>query len=536
MLRSIRWRLVLSYMVLVLLTLAVVGAIVLQLVEDYVAGQEREYLTANAEAVALQAGSLMWPRMQHRELQDLAQTSAFLGNARVRIADARHRTLADSESDADQAGVVWIVPTHGWWAETARQIPLSQVITVPLGGEWPLPLPFDEAFRALEGLPPEMGMVVAHTWDDVWGTRFSFQVVDEPAQLAGVQDSEVKTLRSEQMSTVPIGAVDDPLGFVEISRGPDYGTEVIRAIRQAFLFAAGGALLVAVLVGLLVSRRLVAPLRELTGVADRMSSIDLSTRAPVRGRDEIGQLAGQFNRMAERLEASFAELAAERDTLRRFIADASHELRTPITALKSFNELLQGAAADDVTARAEFLAESQVQLDRLEWVTRNLLDLSRLDAGLAVLDMAGHNVGDLLESAAAAFWPRAPEKEILYSVSLPEPFLEIQCDRTRIELALCNLLDNAFKFTPAGGQIEVGAKRLDGSIQLWVRDTGPGIDAEDGPHIFDRFYRGRNLPGEGSGLGLAIVQSVVQAHDGRVWVESGPGVGSLFVMELPAAT
>jgi signal transduction histidine kinase len=535
MLRSIRWRLVLSYMLLVLLTLGVVGAIVLQLVEDYVVGQEQEYLTANAEAVALQAGSLMWPMMHHRELQELAQTSAFLGNARVRIVDARYRTLADSESHAEGAGVLWIVPMHEWQVGAAQQVPVPQLMNLPPGAEWPLPLPFDEAFRALEGLPPEMRLVVARTWNDVWGTRFSFQVIDEPTQLAGVQASGVRTPRSERVSTVPIGALDDPLGFVEISQGPDYRTEVVRTIQQAFLFAAGGALLVAVMVGLLVSRRLVAPLRELTGVADRMSGGDLSTRAPVRGRDEIGQLAGQFNRMAERLEASFAELAAERDTLRRFVADASHELRTPITALKSFNELMQGAAADDVAARAEFLAESQAQLDRLEWMTRHLLDLSRLDAGLVALDLAVHSVGDLVESAASAFWPRAREKRIAYAIALPEPSLEIRCDRTRIELALCNLLDNAFKFTPAGGQVELGADRVDANIRLWVRDNGPGIDPEDRPYIFGRFYRGRNQPGEGSGLGLAIVQSVVQAHGGRVCVEGGSGTGSLFVMELPVA-
>jgi len=253
---------------------------------------------------------------------------------------------------------------------------------------------------------------------------------------------------------VLIGEKDDPLGYVEISSGPDFGAEAVRTTRDAFLLAAGGAMLMAVVVGLLVGRGLSAPLRQLTAVAGQMSSSDLSTRAPVRGKDEIGQLAGQFNLMAERLEASFAALAAERDVLRRFIADASHELRTPITALKNFNDLLQGAAADDPAARAEFLAESQVQLHRLEWITRNLLDLSRLDAGLVALDLANHDVGELIESAASAFKPLAQEKGVAFSVRSPMSSLELRCDRARIELALSNLLDNAFKFTPAGGQVE----------------------------------------------------------------------------------
>jgi signal transduction histidine kinase len=290
-------------------------------------------------------------------------------------------------------------------------------------------------------------------------------------------------------------------------------------------------MLLAVVVGLIVSHGLSAPLRDLAATASRMGE-DLSTRAPVRGQDEIGQLARQLNQMAERLEASFSALAADRDALRRFIADASHELRTPITALKNFNELLQGTAGDDPAAHVEFLAESAVQLDRLEWITHNLLDLSRLDAGLAALDIERHAVAELVESAVGAFKPLAAENEIELSVHLPPSPLFLCCDRARIELALSNLLDNALKFTSRGGSVEIGAEAAGESVRFWVRDDGPGIEPVDQPHIFERFYRGRGSHADGSGLGLAIVQSVVQAHSGRVWVESSPGTGSRFVMEL----
>jgi two-component system phosphate regulon sensor histidine kinase PhoR len=230
-------------------------------------------------------------------------------------------------------------------------------------------------------------------------------------------------------------------------------------------------------------------------------------------------------------------LAAERDSLRRFIADASHGLRTPITALRNFNELLQGAAADDPVARAEFLAESQIQLDRLEWLTHNLLDLSRLDAGLVTLDVGEHDADELIGAAAAAFRTMAQEKGISLSVeTAPRPF-QIPCDRRRIELLLSNLLDNALKFTPAGGQVEIGARRAEteeGLGQLWVWNTGPGIPLEEQDRIFERFYRGEGDHIEGSGLGLAIVRSIAQAHAGRAFVEStSDGDGSRFVIELP---
>ena len=379
--------------------------------------------------------------------------------------------------------------------------------------------------------------------DGVWGNRFTFEGVLEGKRFStgpNHPDPEAsretpdraETPRSEQVITAPIGEADGLLGHVELSSGPNFGTEALATTRRAFLFAAGGATLLAIIVGLLVSKGLTAPLRDLSATASRMSD-DLSTRAPVHGKDEIGQLARQLNQMAERLEVSFSALTADRDALRRFIADASHELRTPITALKNFSELLQGVAADDPDAHDEFLAESAVQIDRLEWITNNLLDLSRLDTGLVALDMDRHDVAQLIEAAGAVFKGLAGEKEIAFSTSPPAPPVSVHCDRARVELALSNLIGNALKFTPRGGRVEVGAEEVGDYVQLWVQDNGPGIDPVDQPKIFERFYRGKGSRAEGSGLGLAIVQSVVQAHGGRVRMESELQEGSRFVIELP---
>jgi len=532
--RSIRWRLVLSYVLLTLLTVSLVGVLALSLVKRYVGQREVEHLTVSAEAVARQAMPLMRPVVRQRELQELAQTSALLGNARVRILDSHRRVLADSGPDTQGEPLVGVLLLHGEWPIEVSRVPSRRfIMALPPGTRLTSPFDREGYLQALEQLPPDATLTIVRWQDGAWGRGFEFDVIREPEQFQELAAARQEIPRSDRVIIVPIGGEDDPLGWVEISDAPDLSTEALTTTQQAFLFAAGGAMLLAVVVGLLVSRGLAAPVRQLTEVAGQMSGGDLSIRAPLRGRDEIGQLARQFNQMAERLEASFAELAAERDALRRFIADASHELRTPITALKSFNDLLQGAAADDPAARAEFLAESQVQLDRLEWITRNLLDLSRLDAGLVALDLADHDVGELIEAAASAFKALAQEKGIALSIRPPTPSLELFCDRAWIELALSNLLDNALKFTPAGGQVEIGAERRGETVRLWVRDSGPGIDPADQPHIFERFYRGRSSRAEGSGLGLAIVQSVARAHSGQVSVEREPDAGSLFVIELP---
>jgi signal transduction histidine kinase len=534
--QSIRGPLVLSYMLLALLAVGLVGALGLFLIRWEVTEQEDERLTANAEAVAREAAPLVWPVVQSGRLSELARTSSFLGDVRVRILDSRHRVLADSRPHAEGEDFVWILPSleAGFSHWQGSMWPL--MVVQPTGDKVVIPSLASGAPEGLEWFPPDTSYTLVRRYDDAWGSRFMFGVVqpmEEGSSALGGSGIEADALRSGQVTTVPIGDGSRLLGFVELSDARDRGSQALETSRRAFLLAAVGAMIMAVAVGLVVGGGLSAPLRELAHVAGRMSDSDLSVRAPVRGKDEIAQLAGQFNQMAERLDASFAELASERDALRRFIADASHGLRTPITALRSFNELMQGTAAGDAAARAEFLEESRVQLDRLEWITRNLLDLSRLDAGLVTLQTSEQDVGELIDSAIAPFGALAQDRGVSLSACRPQRSFELECDRPRIELALANLVHNAIKFTPEGGRVEVGAVEQEMVARLWVRDTGVGIDPQDQPYIFDRFYRGRARRTEGSGLGLAIARSVVEAHGGRITVSSRRDAGSHFTIEIP---
>lgn len=533
MLRSVRWRLVASYVFLTVLTVSLVGVLSLSLVKSYVDQQEIASLRANAEAIARQAEPLLWPSQRMSALQDLAQTAAFLGNDQVRILDADERVVADSLADRSADAFVWLTPPLGWsLANQALQdlLPSWPQLSLLLRSGVQLGDPL------LADLPAEMPVTLVRREEELWGTRLTFESTtvgslprpQESADAAASAGDDTAVRRV----TVPVGDNLQPSGYIQMTRSSQTARDALATTRRALILAGVGAALLAVVLGLAVSRTLTAPLKGLAAATGRMSQGDLSARAPVAGGVELEQLGRQFNEMAGRLESSFADLAAERDALRRFIADASHELRTPITALKNFNELLQGQASGDAEVRSEFLAESQTQIERLEWITSHLLGLSRIDAGLVSLDITECSAGDLVESAAAAFEIRAREAEVALEIVAPNPAFSLSCDRMRMEMALSNLLDNALKFASQGGRVSIGSDREGSVARFWVQDNGPGVALTAQPYIFERFYHGS---AGGTGLGLAIVRSIAQAHGGRAYLaETGPS-GSRFVIETPLA-
>jgi signal transduction histidine kinase len=335
-------------------------------------------------------------------------------------------------------------------------------------------------------------------------------------------------------------AADWGLG-VTLSNPYTSRASTLAAINGLLLLMAAAAFLVAVLVAAFLAHRFTVPITRLTDASRRVAEGDLSARVATdelsSGTLELRALSTQFNQMADRLEESVGIIRRDRDLSRDFLADVSHELRTPIAAMRTFVELLQGPAGLDPAARAEFLGSSATQLDRLDWLAQNLLELSKLDSGLVLLELRPDDVRGTIESAVEQQLASAERKGIALTVSVPDRPLRIRHDSPRIGQVVTNLVGNALKFTGRGGEVRVTAQaEQGGGARIEVVDTGVGIPAAEMPLIFDRFYRGTELNearSTGSGLGLSIVKSIVDLHHGKIVVESRVGHGAKFVVTLP---
>ncbi|MEO8084378.1 MAG: HAMP domain-containing sensor histidine kinase [Ardenticatenales bacterium] len=575
--RSIRTRLVASYMLVGLVSVAVAGALAQSLVARVIDVRHAEALRQTAMTIADQARPLVSPA-RVPDLEGLIQTSSYLADAQVTILDPSKNVLADSGPRANVQRFMFIagqsaglasVPVSGTLFTRRLQGPLGERIALASapddesaahGAAQPGAVP-PIALRIVVDHAVDVGANGARPADAASDADVYFMATDDTTADGGVTSAGAATaagaVRTNSVLHAPAGAVlprpavaliqvpigdpARPAGYVQLREASDARSSALDTTRHSFTLAAIVAALVAGAFGVVVAGGMHAPLAELTSVTARMSAGDLQARARVRGRDEIAQLGGQFNAMADALAESFAALEAERDALRAFIADASHELRTPITALSNFNELLSGAASEDEIARAEFVAESRRQIERLRWLTTHLLDLSRLDAGLVALHLAPVAVRDLLADVAAAFRPAAAERRVTIHVALGEDDERtVSVDRERLTMALSNLVDNAVKYTPSGGRITLGADDVTGeagpAVALWVEDSGVGLDPADAPHIWDRFFRGQRGTDavEGTGLGLSIVQSIARAHGGRVAARPGDGGGTRFTITLIA--
>ncbi len=293
------------------------------------------------------------------------------------------------------------------------------------------------------------------------------------------------------------------------------------------LLAAG---VVAVIVSLLLSRGIIAPVRVLTNASQRIAEGNYTERVKEPGQDELGMLAHSFNRMAEKLEQA--------ESLRRqLIGDVSHELRTPLTAIQgSMEGLIDGV----LPATPETFTQIHTEAGRLSRLVDDLQELSRVEAGAYSLDLRPFDPASLIHTAVKRLSELARKQGLALKVDLPAGLPMAQGDESRMAQVLTNLVGNALQYTPQGGEVVISALQKGNEIEFSVKDNGIGIPAEHLPHLFTRFYRvdksRSRASGGGSGIGLTIARHLVEAHGGRIRAESeGEGQGSTFSFTLKAA-
>ena len=371
-----------------------------------------------------------------------------------------------------------------------------------------------------------------HGRDD--STQIAFTLVDVGSRIVvSPNASQRGTLADPQQlsQAVPVLVNGATVGTVYLSGTPGRSTAAESYLAGTDL-ALGAAALIAVLValalGALLARLVTRPVRDLTNAARQIASGELGQQVPVRSRDELGLLASQFNAMS-------ADLARATELRQRMTADIAHDLRTPLTVIAGYLEALRDEGLRPTPARfTAMYDETQVLLRLVE----DLHTLSLADAGELVLRRQRVDPAQLLARVAQTYGDVAARAGVELHVEVASGLPLLDVDAEQLTRALGNLVSNALRYTPPGGQVTLRAERAPGGVALVVADTGIGIAAEHLPNLFERFYRAdasRHQVAGGSGLGLAIVRSIIEAHGGEVAVRSTVGKGTTFTGTLPAA-
>lgn len=512
---SIRWRLTLSYAAIALLAAFSLGLVLRTVLRSYYDGQEERYLRSRALEISSIASQLLDADLSPQMIQDLSQSWSLVLQARVRVLDTEGHQVADSGVPETQK-VLFI----------ASEKPFR----IPVGESESAPAKTNRFFQVqvLKG-EPEIGFdeqkdVIVVSRGEV-GVAMSSDV-----SMSGLIETDAGTpaRHSEQIvKQSMVGQNGNLLGTVILSDGPAYGDEILHNVMNGWIVAGIAAVLLAALAGWLVSTQIATPLTELTTITARMSQGDLSARADVRSRDEIGTLGRSFNEMAGRVEETVG-------TLRSFVADAAHELHTPLTALQANLELAR--EEKNASVRTRYLIRAQEQGQRLEGLVQSLLALSRLEAAESKSAFEPVDLTRLVGEVGEVFASRAEQANRSFIMELPEEVVQVQGNETQLKQVITNLLENALKFTPVGGWITLVLENAGDQVRLTVSDSGIGIPAEDLPHLFERFHRGRNASEyPGNGLGLAIVKAIVDAHRGSLAVRSEAMQGTSISVSLSIA-
>ena len=515
MIRSLRSKLILSHLAVIFVAMTVASFLLLSLVRGYFLAAMEQSLVAQAHLIvqALIPGATA--ALQPQELPSAYNTvqQQQASNLSVQVGSNA------PPSDLERAPLSYL---------NEASVELSAAL--------------ETRIRVLD----EQGVVLVDSAGSDEGRDLSEEAT-VVAALRGEQQTHQRTTDGEDWLFVsaPVLADGRVAGVVYLGQPLRDVAAVLSDLRWRLLLAAAVALPLSALVGLALARTIAQPVRALTAAAGRLADGDFDYPLRPTGQDELGQLSRTFIAMRDRLQAVERMRA-------QFVTDVSHELRTPLTAVKGSVETLRDGAVDDPAVRERFLASIESETDRLIRLVNDLLILSRADAQALTLRRRPVDLRAVVRSTAEKLTPRMVVNGVHLAVELPGTPLTTSADPDRVEQVLVNLLDNALKHTPAGGKVTVegyGLKVEGGGIEpltpdlcpppptllpdgewviLSVADTGEGIPAADLPHVFERFYRAdrsRSRERGGSGLGLSIAKALVEAHGGRIWLESTSRAG-----------
>ena len=395
----------------------------------------------------------------------------------------------------------------------------------------------------------DQGQVHLDTQGERTGTRFESEEVDAIMQRGqsayfGVHDGDTGALVNthslifslklngawSSYCSARLVSGDEVIGVLMlISPVTDMMTG-LRDLRRQMLIIFLLAALAAAVVGFVFSGILARPLSGMIRAIQKMARGDFSARASEKGSGEIRRLAETFNSMSEKIETLDI-------TRNQFVANASHELKTPLASMKVLVESLIYQPDMDRGLRTEFLQDINREIDRLSAIVSDLLTLVRMDAGSVKLSREKLTLQDLVEENRHRLDPMARKRRQELVINIKDP-CELNADKGKMNQVIYNLMENAIKYTQEGGRIVVTLDRTTRNAILSVKDNGPGIPQDAIPHIFDRFFRvdkARSRETGGTGLGLSIVRQMVLLHGGTIRVESQEGQGSDFIVELPVS-
>jgi signal transduction histidine kinase len=322
---------------------------------------------------------------------------------------------------------------------------------------------------------------------------------------------------------------NETVGILLFDSAPDKNPmedEFIHRINDSIFLSGVGTVILALILGAILSRTITRPIRELTSATHKMAEGSFGQQVPVRSRDEIGELASSFNKMNNDLARSF-------NLRKQMTADIAHELRTPLSLIIGHAEAVHDGVLPPSAENFEIIRE---EAERLEQLVNDLRTLSLADAGELSADFQPVDVNKLLGDIQTHYLTPFNQKRIALNLQPASVILTANLDPIRFSQVVTNILENALRYTPENGRVDISAKQDNDQIEIIIQDSGQGVTPEEAAHLFDRFYRAdeaRNRNDGGSGLGLAIAKSIIEMHKGKIWAESEIGQGLKVSIVLP---